>query len=158
MQIYIQDLQTGITYTVDTDPNATIDAIKYLMHDKLGYIPTDMSLIFAGKLLQGKKTLAFYNIDKDCRLQLLVKVRERPPHEEESAPPGSRRITELVHGGEGRKSTLANIEEEPKLDIDLLDSKENIVINGDNTKTKKKKKNCKAQAPVQENCCKCSIF
>ena len=75
MQIFVT-VFTGFTrntITLEVKPTDTIMNVKDKIEIKEG-IPTGRQrLIFSGKQLQGWKALSYYNIQRDCSLQLLLR-------------------------------------------------------------------------------------
>ncbi|CAN6171850.1 unnamed protein product [Urochloa humidicola] len=72
MQIHVKETLQGLTFSVDVDSSYTIDNIKDKIEDDAGFPKGRQCLIFADQQLEGKHTLADYNICKDSTLLLVL--------------------------------------------------------------------------------------
>ena len=63
------------TYILNVEPSFTIDFVKLLISFKTGKPIDDKRLIFAGRQLEEKKTLADYNIQKGSTLHITLRLR-----------------------------------------------------------------------------------
>ena len=72
MQIHVKEQLQGLTFTVDCDSSDTIDKIKNKIENNDGIPKGRQCLIFANEQLEGKRTLAEYNICKESNLLLVL--------------------------------------------------------------------------------------
>ena len=77
MQIFVKTL-TGKTITLEVQPTDTIEHIKHLSLDKMGWIftqPPDFYMVFQSRRLEDGRTLSDYNIRNESNLSMVGRVR-----------------------------------------------------------------------------------
>jgi len=74
MQIFVR-LLTGRTITFSVKQNDTCDSVAEKIKEREGIPEENQRLIFSGKQLEGKFTLAHYNVQNLSTLQLVLRMR-----------------------------------------------------------------------------------
>jgi ubiquitin C len=80
--IYVKTVD-GRTYTLTVDPEDTIESLKIMVDDvSLWGIPPDQQrLLFAGRQLEGDRTVAHCRIAEGSTLHLVLRLRGGMMHE-----------------------------------------------------------------------------
>ena len=75
MELYLKTL-TGNTITLNVDQYEHVGYLKTRIFEKEQIPVGQQKLVFAGKLLEDNKTLESYNIEKECTIQLFLKLKK----------------------------------------------------------------------------------
>lgn len=76
-KIYVKTL-TGKTLAFEVQASDTIESLKYQIQDCEGYATDDQRLIFAGKQVEDGRDLAYYKINNESTLHLVLRMGGRP--------------------------------------------------------------------------------
>ena len=75
IRIYVKTL-TGKTLTLEAAVSAdSIEYVKQMFQEKHGIPPDQQYLVYAGKQLQDRLTLGYYNIPKESTIHLVLRLR-----------------------------------------------------------------------------------
>ena len=78
------------------DPFATVRTLKSLIHEKEGVDPSQQRIIYAGKVLEERRTLCSYSVQKESTVHLIASEAEGNPRSEEEIEVHSRACTAVV--------------------------------------------------------------
>lgn len=74
MQIFVTTL-TGKLHILEVESSDTIEQVKQKIQDKTGTPPDQQKLIVDSNILKNEKTLGDYNIQKESKIHLIVRLR-----------------------------------------------------------------------------------
>ena len=63
-----------VTIAFSAESSDTVDSIKVKLYEKEGIRPIHHRFIFAGRHLEGSRTLAYYNIDHESTLHVVLRL------------------------------------------------------------------------------------
>lgn len=75
MTSYSIFVRSQVTYVIEVTPTTTIRELKQKIYEKSQIDPSKQRLHFCGKLLnEAERTLAEYNVQRDCTVHIEVEM------------------------------------------------------------------------------------
>lgn len=74
MKLNVKTL-SGESITIDVDPEESIASVKQKISQHEGIPPEQQRLIFGGKQLDSSNCVSDYNIENDCTLHLVLRLK-----------------------------------------------------------------------------------
>ena len=84
------------TLVAQVDPFGTVRTLKGLIYEKEGVDPSQQRIIYAGKVLEERRTLCSYSVQKESPVHLIASGAEGKPRTEEEIEVHSRARTAVV--------------------------------------------------------------
>lgn len=131
-QVFIKTL-TGKTFTLNVDPETTVDDLKTMIMYKEGLPPDQQRLVFAGKQMEDGRTLAEYKIVCESTIHLILRLRGggggiMPPHGKEMGIAAGGVINQVIHPDLG--TTEWDATQTKTFNVQILNSAEFEAVTG----------------------------
>ena len=95
MQIFIKTL-VGAHYSLDVSSSTTVEELKEIIYETVGFPPDQMRLVYASHSLEDDKTLADYNIQKSSVVHVILRLRGGMYHETSGKNGNFKPLTDCV--------------------------------------------------------------